>query len=163
MGLSEFHDTLLPVILYFGDDIGNGSLLLAIFLNFLKTFSGCSKRFRGIAMMENIRGQEKKIKSGLGGWKELKQKFFEKRERYKNIFNHETPPTPLAPDIHALQKSCIHTPYIHTDMHADIQTNRQIAIGTYISTHMCTKYRPPAWHKVRSEIFDNLQCCIRAK
>jgi hypothetical protein len=49
--------------------------LLAIFLKLLKTFSGCSKRFRGIAMMENIRGQEKKIKSGPGGWKELKQKF----------------------------------------------------------------------------------------
>jgi hypothetical protein len=28
MGLREFHDTLLPVILHFGDDIGNGSLSL---------------------------------------------------------------------------------------------------------------------------------------
>jgi hypothetical protein len=133
MGLSEFHDTLPPVILHFGGDIGNGNLHhrpFAIFLILLKTFSGCGKRFRGIATMEDRRGQEKKIMSGLGGWKELKQKFFLKRERYKNIFNHETPPTPLAPDIHALQKSCIHTSYIHTDMHADIQTNRLIAIWT---------------------------------
>jgi hypothetical protein len=66
--------------------------LLAIFQKLLITFSGCGKRFRAIAMMQNIRGKEKDKE--WTAWMERAQtEVFENRERYKNILNHETPPT----------------------------------------------------------------------
>jgi hypothetical protein len=46
------------------------------------------------------------------GWKELQQKCLQIENVIKKTVNYATSLKSVAPDFHAFQKSCIHTPYI---------------------------------------------------
>jgi hypothetical protein len=112
MGLSEFPDTLLPVILHFGGAIGDQSSsamirrpvsftspfakhlylhsrqglvmldLLNNFLNLLKLFSGCGEQFHEIATTVNGGGKERKINGGAATAHQVRDGRKELKQKY---------------------------------------------------------------------------------